>query len=180
MSLESANYQPLKHVALSRIVPTEDEKQFRHQLLQGYVHDQGAAMFGGVSGHAGLFSDTYDIACIMQMLLNGGMFNGKRYLHKETVDLFTAYHGNVSRRGYGFDKPEKDNNKRPDPYPCASTSSKTFGHTGYTGTCAWADPEKNIVFVFLSNRVNPSDSDLFNKMNIRPKIFEVIYKAMLN
>ncbi len=177
MSLEATGFLPLKRIANSRIVPTEDDKSFRHQLLKGYVHDQGAAMFGGVAGHAGLFSDAYDIACIMQMLLNGGTFNGKRYLSKETVDLFTSYHSTISRRGYGFDKPEKDNNRREEPYPALSASPGTFGHTGYTGTCAWADPAKDLVFVFLSNRVNTSDSDLFIKMNIRPRILETIYRS---
>ena len=178
MSLEATGFLPLKRMPLNRIVPTEDEKTFRRQLLRGTVHDPGAAMLGGVAGHAGLFSDAYDIACIMQMLLNGGIFNGKRYLQKETVDLFTAYHSNISRRGYGFDKPEKDNESREEPYPALLASANTFGHTGYTGTCAWADPDKNIVFVFLSNRVNAPDSSLFLKMNIRPKIYETIYRAL--
>ena len=178
MSLEATGFSPLKRIPLKRIVPTEDEKEFRLQLIRGYVHDPGAAMFGAVAGHAGLFSDAYDIACIMQMLLNGGSFNGKRYLQKETVDLFTSYHSNISRRGYGFDKPEKDNKTREEPYPALSASASSFGHTGYTGTCAWADPDKKLVFVFLSNRVNPSDSDLFIKMNIRPKIYETIYQSL--
>ena len=178
MSLESAGFFPLKHIAMNRIVPTENEKEFRMQLLKGDVHDPGAAMFGGVAGHAGLFSDAYDMAAIMQMLLNGGTFNGKRYLQKETVDLFTSYHSNISRRGYGFDKPEKDNSRRAEPYPCLSASSKTFGHTGFTGTCAWADPDKDLVFIFLSNRVNAEDGESFLKMNVRPKIYEAIYQAL--
>ena len=177
MSLEATGFLPLKHIPARRIVPTEDEKKFRQQLLKGYVHDPGAAMLGGVCGHAGLFSDAYDMACIMQMLLNGGTFNGKRYLQKETVQFFTSYHSNTSRRGYGFDKPEKDNNVREEPYPAFSASANTFGHTGYTGTCAWADPDQKLVFIFLSNRVNPSGSDLFLKMNVRPKIYETIYRA---
>ena len=177
MSLEATGFLPLKHMLAKRIVPTEDEKKFRQQLLKGYVHDPGAAMLGGVCGHAGLFSDAYDMACIMQMLLNGGTFNGKRYLQKETVQFFTSYHSNTSRRGYGFDKPEKDNNVREEPYPAFSASANTFGHTGYTGTCAWADPDQKLVFIFLSNRVNPSGSDLFLKMNVRPKIYETIYRA---
>ena len=178
MSLESAGFFPLKHVAANRIVPTEDDTTFRNQLLKGYVHDQGAAMFGGVAGHAGLFSDAYDMACIMQMLLDGGTFAGKRYLQKETIDLFTAYHSNVSRRGYGFDKPEIDNHKRAEPYPSLSASAKTFGHTGFTGTAVWADPEKKLVFIFLSNRINPTVNDLLQKMNVRTKIFETIYQSL--
>ena len=179
MSLESAGFLPLKHLAAKRIVPTKDEKQFIRPMIKGDVHDPGAAMLGGVAGHAGLFSDAYDIAAIMQMLLDSGMYNGRRYLEKETVALFTAYHSNISRRGYGFDKPEKDNNKREEPYPALSASPKTFGHTGFTGTCAWADPEKKLVFVFLSNRVNAADNELFLKMNVRPKLLETIYRSIL-
>lgn len=179
MSLEATSFLPLKTIVANRIVPTEDEKKFRWQLLKGYVHDPGAAMFGAVSGHAGLFSDAYDLACIMQMLLDSGMFNGKRYLEKETVALFTAYHSSTSRRGYGFDKPEKDNNKRQDPYPCISASASTFGHTGFTGTCAWADPDKKLVFVFLSNRVNPDgENKKLNDLNVRGKIMEAVYEAL--
>jgi beta-N-acetylhexosaminidase len=180
LGLTTAGFKPREHFPLSRVIPTEQEKQFRMQLLRADVHDPGAAMFGGVAGHAGLFSNAYDLAVIMQMLLNGGTFNGKRYLHQSTVDLFTAYHSSISRRGYGFDKPEKDNDKRPEPYPCLSASAQTFGHTGYTGTCVWADPAKKLVFVFLSNRVNPDGGDVNKKllnMNVRPKIHEAVYKA---
>ena len=178
MSLPSMGFKPLLRMDTSRIVPTENEKQFRLQLLRGDVHDPGAAMFGGVAGHAGLFSDAYDLAAVMQMLLNGGTYNGKQYLQKETIDLFTAYHSNISRRGYGFDKPEKDNATRAEPYPALSASAQTFGHTGFTGTCVWADPASNLVFIFLSNRVNEPVPDLFLKMNVRPKIYEVIYNAL--
>ena len=178
MSLSSIGFKPLLRMDTSRIVPTENEKQFRLQLLRGDVHDPGAAMFGGVAGHAGLFSDAYDLAAVMQMLLNGGTYNGKQYLQKETIDLFTAYHSNISRRGYGFDKPEKDNATRAEPYPALSASAQTFGHTGFTGTCVWADPASNLVFIFLSNRVNEPAQDLFLKMNVRPKIYEVIYNAL--
>jgi CubicO group peptidase (beta-lactamase class C family) len=116
----------------------------------------------------------------MQMLLNGGKMNGKQYLKKTTVDLFTAYHSAKSRRGYGFDKPEKDNPTRPDPYPCIAASPLTFGHTGFTGTCTWADPAKKLVYVFLSNRVNPSsDNTLLLKMNIRTTIQDIIYQSIL-
>lgn len=180
MGLPTAGFRPLEKFPVSRIIPTENEKQFRLQLLRGDVHDPGAAMFGEVAGHAGLFSNAYDLAMIMQMLLNGGTINGKRYLQEETVSLFTAYHSNTSRRGYGFDKPEKDNRTRPDPYPCLSTSPQTFGHTGYTGTCVWADPKYDVLFVFLSNRVNPygGENTKLLKMNVRTNIQEVIYKAM--
>jgi beta-N-acetylhexosaminidase len=181
LGLTTTGFKPRERFALNRIIPTEQEKNFRRQLLRGDVHDPGASMFGGVAGHAGLFSNAYDLAVIMQMLLNGGNFNGKKYLHKETVELFTAYQSTISRRGYGFDKPEKDNVTRPEPYPTLSASPQTFGHTGYTGTCVWADPANKLIFIFLSNRVNPEGGDVNKKllnMNVRPKIHEAIYKAM--
>ena len=180
LGLNSAGFKPREHFSIDRIAPTEQEKYFRMQLLQGDVHDPGAAMFGGVAGHAGLFSDAYDIAVIMQMLLNGGTFNGRSYLNKETVERFTAYHSEISRRGYGFDKPEKDNLIKTEPYPCMLASPLTFGHTGFTGTCTWADPVYNLVFVMLSNRVNPDGGDnkkLLN-MNVRGKIQDAVYRAM--
>ena len=180
MGLTTAGFKPLEQYPLQRIIPTEQEKQFRLQLLRGDVHDPGAAMFGGVAGHAGLFSNAYDLAMIMQMLLNGGTINGKRFLQEETVNLFTAYHSDISRRGYGFDKPEKNNRTRPDPYPSLSTSPQTFGHTGYTGTCVWADPKYDMLFIFLSNRVNPlgGENTKLLKMNVRTNIQEAVYKAM--
>ncbi|MEO7446483.1 MAG: serine hydrolase, partial [Ferruginibacter sp.] len=178
LGLTSTGFNPLYHLPINRIIPTENEKQFRQQLLQGYVHDPGAAMFGGVSGHAGLFSNANDIAVIMQMLLNNGKYNGHRYLKASTIKLFTAYHSSISRRAYGFDKPEKDNATRKEPYPTASASPLTFGHTGFTGTCTWADPVNNLVYVFLSNRVNAPMPDLFLKMNVRPKVHETLYEAL--
>ena len=180
LGLTTAGFRPREYLPLNRIAPTENEPQFRLQLIRGDVHDPGAAMFGGVSGHAGLFSSAYDIAVIMQMLMNGGEINGHRYLQKKTVDLFTAYHSKISRRGYGFDKPEKDNATRPEPYPALSVSLQTFGHTGFTGTCTWADPVKKLVYVFLSNRVTPvGDNPILGRMNVRPAIHEAIYKAMI-
>lgn len=178
MSLTTMGFKPLDFLPIQQVAPTEDEKIFRRQLLRGTVHDPGAAMFGGVSGHAGLFSNARDLASVMQLLLNGGYFNGKQYLKKETIDLFTSYHSNSSRRGYGFDKPEKDNALRAKPYPTLSAPAGTFGHTGFTGTCAWADPANNIVFILLSNAVHPSGKGLFLKMNVQPKIHEAIYEAL--
>ena len=179
LGLTTAGFKPRERLPLNQVAPTENEPLFRRQLIRGDVHDPGAAMFGGVAGHAGLFSNAYDIAVVMQMLMNGGEFNGKRYLQKQTVDFFTAYHSNISRRGFGFDKPEKDNSTRPEPYPTLSASPLTFGHTGFTGTCTWADPEKKLVYVFLSNRVCPvGDNPLLGKMNVRPAIHETIYKAL--
>ncbi len=179
MSLATIGFNPTTYLSQKLIVPTEDEVIFRQQLLKGAVHDPGAAMFGGVAGHAGVFSDAYDLATIMQLLMNGGSFNGKRYLKKSTVDFFTSYGSNESRRGFGFDKPEKNNFKIAAPYPCLSASAATFGHTGFTGTCVWADPENKLLYVFLSNRVNPSSSNKqLLQMNTRSSIHEAIYKAV--
>jgi beta-glucosidase-like glycosyl hydrolase/CubicO group peptidase (beta-lactamase class C family) len=179
MGLTSTGFNPEKKFGLYRIVPTEDEKHFRRQLIWGDVHDEGSAMFGGVAGHAGLFSDACDLFNLYQMLLNGGMYNGKRYLKTETIKFFTAYHSNVSRRGFGFDKPEKDNSTSKDPYPSSLTSSETFGHTGFTGTCVWVDPKYKIIYVFLSNRVNPTRSNnKISELRIRGKIQDAIYRAL--
>ena len=180
LGLQSTGFKPRERFMLSRIAPTEQEKFFRLQHLRGDVHDPGAAMFGGVSGHAGLFSSVHDMGVIMEMLLDGGSFNGKNYIRRETIQLFTGYHSPYSRRGYGFDKPEKDNATRREPYPCISASPLTFGHTGFTGTCVWVDPASRLVFVFLSNRVNPDGGDnkkLLN-MNVRGKLMEAVYQAM--
>jgi len=133
-------------------------------------------MFGGVSGHAGLFSTAQDISILMQMLLNGGVYNGKRYLEASTVELFTAKNSFISRRALGFDKPEPQLGRS---QPTATNCSlSTFGHTGFTGTCVWADPTHNIQFIFLSNRTFPSSR--FNKLaklNIREKAQQYIYQA---
>jgi len=149
LGMSSTGFLPRQHFPLARIAPTEQEAVFRRQLLRGDVHDPGSAMFGGVAGHAGLFSDAGDIAILEQMLLNGGWFHGKKFLKKSTIDLFTDYHSPYSRRGFGFDKPEKDNYRRKEPYPCRSASSQTFGHTGYTGTCIWVDPKYKLIFIFF-------------------------------
>ncbi len=182
MQLASTGFLPLDRMDGDMIAPTEYERVFRLQLIHGYVHDPGAAMFGGVAGHAGLFSNAHDLAQLFLMLLNDGVWNGKRFLKKETIDLFTAYHSNISRRGYGFDKPEKDNATRKDPYPCPSASPATFGHTGFTGTCVWADPTKHLLFIFLSNRVNPNggDNKLLSSLSVRGNIQELIYKAIMD
>jgi beta-glucosidase-like glycosyl hydrolase/CubicO group peptidase (beta-lactamase class C family) len=179
MGMTTTGFKPRNRFAVDKMVPTETEKHFRQQTTQGDVHDEGASMFGGVAGHAGLFSDAYDLAMLYQMLLNEGEFNGERYLKKETIDLFTAYHSRNSRRGYGFDKPEKDNAIRKDPYPSFLCSPETFGHTGFTGTCVWVDPKSNLLYVFLSNRVYPTrDNNKLGQMFIRGKIQDAIYQAL--
>lgn len=180
LQMATTTFRPRERMPLENIVPTEFEKHFRRQLIHGDVHDEGSAMFGGVAGHAGLFSNAYDLAQLYQMLLNGGELNGVRLLKKETIDLFTAYNSDVSRRGLGFDKPEKDNATRKNPYPSKSVSPETFGHTGFTGTCVWVDPKYNLVYIFLSNRVNPTrDNNKLNQLNIRSKIQEAIYNAII-
>jgi CubicO group peptidase (beta-lactamase class C family) len=181
MGLTATGFKPKSFLSIDRIAPTEKETKFRAQLIRGDVHDPGAAMFGGVAGHAGLFSNAYEIATIMQMLMNGGELNGKKYFRKTTVDLFTSYQSNVSRRGLGFDKPEKDNASRQEPYPCKMASDATFGHTGFTGTCTWADPKQKIVYVFLSNRVCPDGAanNKLSKLNVRSTVQDAIYNALL-
>jgi len=179
LGLSTTGFRPRERFPLERIAPTENEPIFRRQLIRGDVHDPGAAMFGGVSGHAGLFSDAYDLALMEQLLLNGGVMHGQRFLKQETIDFFTAYHGDSSRRGIGFDKPEKDNLTRKEPYPCLSASPLTFGHTGFTGTCVWVDPKYHLIFIFLSNRVNPlGNNTKLSTLSVRGSIMEAIYKAL--
>lgn len=177
LGLSTMTFHPLKHFPADRIVPTEDDKVFRKQLLQGYVHDPGAAMLGGVGGHAGLFSNANDLAILMQMLLNRGEYGGVRYLNPTTVSLFTRKQEEKNRRGLGFDKPEFDLYK---PKSTANDASpRTFGHSGFTGTCAWADPDYNLVYVFLSNRIHPTgDNNKLIQKNIRTQIHQAVYDAM--
>jgi beta-N-acetylhexosaminidase len=179
LRMKTTGFLPRDYFPLNRIAPTENEQIFRKQLIRGDVHDPGSAMFGGVAGHAGLFSDAYDLAVMEQMLLNGGVMNGIRFYKKSTIDFFTGYHSDISRRGLGFDKPEKDNAELKDPYPCISVSPQTFGHTGFTGTCVWVDPKYNLIYIFLSNRVNPtSENAKISTLSVRGGIMETIYKAM--
>jgi len=179
LGMTVAGFKPRERFPLGRIAPTADEPIFRHQLIRGDVHDPGSAMFGGVAGHAGLFSDAYDLALLEQMLLNGGTLNGVPFLKPSTIEFFTAYHSDISRRGLGFDKPEKDNATLKVPYPCLSASPQTFGHTGFTGTCVWVDPKYNLIYIFLSNRVNPEENNpRLSGLSIRGRIQETIYQSM--
>ncbi|SHG33724.1 beta-glucosidase [Salegentibacter echinorum] len=171
------SYLPESRFPLEQIVPTEVDKFWRGQLVQGTVHDQGAALQGGIGGHAGLFSNAGDVAKIMQLYLNGGYYGGTRYLKESTVDKFnTCYYCDENvRRGVGFDKPQLGTAGP----TCNCLSMKSFGHSGFTGTFAWADPEEEIVYVFLSNRTFP---DATNRKliteSIRTKIQQVIYDAI--
>lgn len=182
MGLTATGFRPYQFLPRNKIVPTEQESGFRNQLLWGDVHDPGAALFGGVAGHAGLFSTARETGMIFQMLLDGGLFNGRRYLKHETIELFTRYSSTSSRRGLGFDKPEKNNSERAEPYPCGRISSSAFGHTGFTGTCVWADPQSKLIYVFLSNRVHPDggNNGKLSQMNIRSSIHDIIYRSILH
>ena len=174
MAMDKTTYLPLnKGFKLKQIVPTETDKVFRGQTIHGFVHDPGAAMMGGVGGHAGVFSTSNDLAKFMQMLLNGGEYGGNKYFESTTIKHFTTAHFKGSRRGLGFDKPDPEGKWGS---ACDSTSLSAFGHTGFTGTMAFADPETGIVFVFLSNRVHPSANNkkLIHE-NSRTQMHQAIY-----
>ena len=177
MQLNHLGYLPKNKWPKSEIIPTENDITFRKQLIHGYVHDQGAAMKGGVAGHAGLFANASDLAKIMQMLLNKGLYNGVRYINSATIEEFTKcqFCANDNRRGLGFDKPEM-NYKKTGP-TCKCVSSLSFGHTGFTGTIAWVDPDQQLIYIFLSNRVYPdAENKKLNDLGTRVKIQEDIYK----
>jgi CubicO group peptidase (beta-lactamase class C family) len=160
----------------NKIMPTEIEKNFRKSLLLGTVHDQGAALLGGVAGHAGIFTNTNDLAKYFQLLLNGGSYGGYKYFDQSTIQNFTSKQYPNNRRAIGFDKPAPKGQDGP---TCEAASLESFGHTGFTGTIAWADPKYNLIFIFLCNRVYPSaEVNTLAKQNIRPKIQQVIYDAI--
>ena len=180
LGMKSTGFLPLQKTSVDNIAATELDNYFRKELIQGSVHDEGASTMGGIAGHAGLFSNATDLAKLYLMLLNDGQWEGKKYFDASTVKTYTAYNTTNSRRGLGFDKPEKDNQHLKEPYPSASVSPSTFGHTGFTGTCVWADPEHQLLYIFLSNRVFPTrDNKAFSSLNLRPSIQEVIYSALL-
>jgi beta-glucosidase-like glycosyl hydrolase/CubicO group peptidase (beta-lactamase class C family) len=173
-------YRPLDHFPLHRIIPTEYDSLFRKTQIHGTVHDEGAAMMNGVSGNAGLFSSANDLAKLVQMYLNGGTYGGKRFLKEETITKFTAcqYCETENRRGLGFDKPliiyhNKNSSTAKD------ASKYSYGHSGFTGTMFWADPEEGLIFIFLSNRVYPTrENRKLYQLNIRPRIHQIIYDAV--
>ena len=179
MNLSHICYQPLSHFTREQIAPTENDTVFRMQLVWGDVHDQAAAMFGGVSGHAGLFSNAHDLAALMQMFLDEGVYNGVRYLKPETVRYFTKAPfaaSNDNRRGIGFDK--LPINKKGSCTASKSGSMRGYGHTGFTGTFVWADPSNNTIIIFLSNRVYPdAEPNTLVKTGIRTTLHDIIYEA---
>jgi CubicO group peptidase (beta-lactamase class C family) len=175
----STSYNPLNKFPLNRIVPSEEDNYYRYQIIQGYVHDMGAAMQGGVGGHAGLFSNANDVAKIMQMFLQGGFYGGQRFLDERTVEKFNKCYfcDKDVRRGVGFDKPQL---KEKGP-TCGCVSRKSFGHSGFTGTYTWADPEEELVYVFLSNRTYPSATNtLLIRSGLRTRIQRAIYDSIIN
>lgn len=176
LGASTMGYLPLERFDPLRIVPSENDKLFRRQLLVGTVHDEGAAMLGGLAGHAGNFSNANDLLKLGQMLLQKGYYGGYQYFKPETVDYFTAKQFDTSRRGLGWDKPVQSDWVSP---ASILASPKTFGHTGFTGTCMWIDPEFDLVFIFLSNRVHPTrNNNKLSSLNIRSRIQDVIYQSV--
>lgn len=177
----SLKFHPATTEPKTRIIPTEFDQDFRHELLQGFVHDETAALLGGVSGNAGLFGCMGDVAKVMQLYLQNGKYGNERYISEETLKTWTSSHTQKSnnRRGYGFDKPGLQARKGSsrERYPSASPSEKSYGHSGFTGTFVWADPVDQLLFVFLSNRVYPDrDNHKINKLRIRPLLLEAFFK----
>jgi beta-N-acetylhexosaminidase len=179
LGLTTTGFLPLRRFPLSRIMPTEQDTVFRKQLIRGDVHDPGAAMLGGVSGHAGLFSNATDLAVILQLFLNNGEYGGKQYFLPSTIKEFTRvqFPGKGNRRALGFDKPAlKYTFSGPS---CKSASPESFGHSGFTGTYIWADPKNRLSYIFLSNRVYPDASnEKIVEMNIRTKIHQAMYDIL--
>ena len=178
LGLTTMGYKPLEHFEKSRITPTEYDRHFRKQLVHGDVHDPGAAMLGGVGGHAGLFSNANDLGILMQMYLNGGNYGGDFFFDSAVINDFTRcqFCDNKNRRGAGFDKPLREEGSGPS---CGCTAKEAFGHQGFTGTVTWADPDQDIIYVFLSNRVYPDASNKkLAHMNVRTDIQQVFYDAI--
>ena len=172
----SATFNPLNKYNIEKIVPTEIDNNFRKELIQGTVHDETAAIMGGISANAGLFSNAEDLSVILKMILNKGIHNNKQMIDSETVELFTKnhiYNDSLNNRGLGFDKVRIVSENKV--YPNEKLSNKSFGHTGFTGTMFWVDPEKDLILVFLTNRVYPNrDEGSFYEVDVRNKLFEII------
>jgi CubicO group peptidase (beta-lactamase class C family) len=181
LGASSLTYLPALSVPRDKIVPTEDDQEFRHEILQGFVHDETAALLGGISGNAGLFGTVGDVAKVMQLYLQNGEYGNERFIKAETLKNWTSSHIQKinNRRGYGFDKPGIRINKHSgrDRYPSDLVSEQSFGHSGYTGTFVWADPANQLLFVFLSNRVFPDrDNHKITKLRLRPLLLEALFK----
>jgi len=177
LGLPTLTFHPRDKFPLSRIIPTENDTLFRHQLVQGDVHDQAAALLGGVAGHAGLFGTSNDMAVLLQMLIQQGFYGGRQYIKPETVAMFTKRQFKGNRRGLGFDKPQL---LPSEPGPaCEEASANSYGHTGFTGTYLWADPDNDLIIVFLSNRVNPdAEPNKLVQLGTRTQIQQTLYQAL--
>jgi CubicO group peptidase (beta-lactamase class C family) len=174
LGLHRLQFLPGVRLPDEEIVPTEVDKRWRKGLVHGEVHDESAMLLGGVAGHAGLFSNARDVATVFQMLLNGGKYGGKRFLQAATVAQYTHRNG-ANYRGYGFDRIIGHSNA----LRRYGASDDTFGHTGFTGTCVWADPEHDLIFIFLSNRIYPNkDNDKLMKLGVRERIHQLIYQSL--
>ncbi|OAV71870.1 putative glycoside hydrolase [Bacteroidales bacterium Barb6] len=177
LGARSTTYNPLRQMDESLIVPTEDDRFIRRQVLRGHVHDEAAAFQGGVSGNAGLFSNAHDLAKVLQLYLNEGTYGGESFLSKETARLFTQSKSPASRRGLGFDKPAPGSTRYA---PCSTLAPPSvYGHTGYTGTCFWVDPDSHLIYIFLSNRLHPTRANKqLYALEIRERIHDAIYKSL--
>jgi CubicO group peptidase (beta-lactamase class C family) len=174
MGLHRLQFRPGLQIPEEEIVPTEKDKKWRKQVVRGEVHDESALLLGGVAGHAGLFSNARDLAVVFQMLLNQGNYGGQQYLQPATIDKFTSRNG-YNYRGFGFDR-LAGHSKSLQAY---GASKETFGHTGFTGTCVWADPDNDLVFIFLSNRIYPDKyNNKLQKLGLREHIHKVIYQSL--
>ncbi len=174
LNLKTIGYRPLRRFSKSSIVPTAHDRRWRKQLIRGYVHDESAALLGGVGGNAGLFSNANDLGVLFQVLLNKGTYGGQQIFSAETVREFTRSRYN-RRRALGFEIKTKRGTGSCSPY----ASSKTFGHKGYTGTCVWADPESGLTFIFLTNRIYPNPkNNRLKRYKVRQRIHSVVYKSL--
>ena len=179
LGLNRTTFNPNKNTPNQTIIPSEIDSYYRNQELKGEVHDMAAAMLGGVGGHAGLFSNASEVAVLMQLFLNKGTYAGKRYFSAETFDQFNQclYCDQGNRRGVGFDKPQLEGSGS----TCGCVPKSSFGHSGFTGTYAWADPENELIYIFLSNRTYPTmDNNLLLKHDIRTRIQQYIYDSIIN
>lgn len=183
IGLKTLGFLPMSKNFSNKIVPTELDTFYRKTLTQGWVHDENASLLGGISGNAGLFGTASDIAQMMQFYMQFGTLGEKRILSENVVKEFikVQYPENENRRGLGFDKPLLNNSDLPlkDSYPAPDVSAQSFGHSGFTGTFVWADPENELIYIFLSNRVYPTrENRNIYKLNIRPAVQQVFYKAI--
>ncbi|NJO92728.1 MAG: serine hydrolase, partial [Chloroflexia bacterium] len=173
LGLKTITYHPLDYYSKSKIIPTELDNSWRYGLLHGFVHDPSAALLGGMTGNAGLYSDAHDLGILFQMVLNKGSYGGIQYLKPNVVETFTKRFDDT-QRALGFDMPNRK------AIVGKKASQNTFGHSGYTGTCVWVDPDNQIVYVFLSNRNHPSgDNWKIVTHKIRERIHDAIYDAII-